>query len=83
MLKKRLSRRAFLGSSTAVGGAAILAACGGAQTGAMPAEEMPAKQEEEAKAEMAPKEEPVQLIYLSRDSASTTEKVRAYFDTYE
>ena len=83
MFGKRLSRRAFIGSATVVGGAAFLAACGTAQTGDMPAEEMPAEQEEEAQAEMAPKDEPVQLIYLSRDSASTTEKVRAYFDTYE
>ena len=82
MLKKSFSRRMFLGSAATVGGAAFLAACG-AQTGAMPAEEMPAEKEEETQAEMAPKEEPVQLIYLSRDSASTTEKVRAYFDTYE
>ena len=83
MLNKNLSRRSFLGTASAVGGAAFLAACGAAQTGDMPAEEMPAEQEEETQAEMAPKDEPVQLIYLSRDSASTTEKVRAYFDTYE
>ena len=65
-----------------VGGAAILAACGGTPA-AMPEEEAPAKEEAAPKAEMAPKEEPVQLIYLSRDSAVTTENVRKYFDTYE
>ena len=65
-----------------VGGAAFLAACGGTPA-AMPEEEAPAKEAEAPKAEAAPEAEPVQLIYLSRDSASTTEKVRAYFDTYE
>ena len=80
MLSKRLSRRTFMGSATVVGGAAFLAACG-AQTGAMPEEEAPA--EEAPQAEAAPEAEQVELIYLSRDSASTTEKVRAYFDTYE
>ena len=82
MLDKRFSRRAFIGSATAVGGAAILAACGGTPA-AMPEEEAPAKEEAAPKAEAVPEAEPVQLIYLSRDSASTTEKVRTYFDRYE
>ena len=82
MLAKRYSRRAFIGSATVVGGAAFLAACGGSPA-AMTEEAAPAKEAEAPKAEAAPEAEPVQLIYLSRDSASTTEKVRAYFDTYE
>jgi ABC-type glycerol-3-phosphate transport system substrate-binding protein len=49
----------------------------------MPEEEAPAKEEAAPKAEAVPEAEPVQLIYLSRDSASTTEKVRTYFDRYE
>ena len=49
----------------------------------MTEEAAPAKEAEAPKAEAAPEAEPVQLIYLSRDSASTTEKVRIFFDRYE
>ncbi len=84
MRNGRLSRRMFLGTATAVGGAAFLAACGTAQTGEMAAEEEEMAPAEEAQeAEAAPEAETVELIYLSRDSASTTEKVRVFFDRYE
>ncbi len=82
MMAKRYSRRVFLGSATVVGSAAFLAACGGTPA-AMTEEAAPAKEAEAPKAEAVPEAEPVQLIYLSRDSASTTEKVRTYFDRYE